>query len=205
MKAYHEIYDEVLRIERDAIDGLLTGLDRAVMDQITDLLLHVRRAGKKVVTAGCGTSGIAAQKIAHILSVIEVPAVFLSPSNAVHGGIGVVSEGDVVILLTKGGNTAEIVRYLPICKAKGATVIGVTQKEDSILGREADIFFRVAVEREACPWNLIASAGIVAVIAAFDAIAFAVLQYSGFTKEQFHLIHPGGGAGEALDAEAART
>ena len=200
MDMYNKYYENVLTIERDAIGNLLQTLDRNVMDQIVDTLLDAKRSGKKVITAGCGTSGIAAQKIAHTLNAIDVPAFFLSPANSVHGGFGAVSEGDIVILLTKGGNTQEIVNYLPVCKAKGAIVIGVTQKSDSILGKGSDILFLVPVIREACPWDLIASASILAVLAAFDAIAFSVMQKSGFTKDAFYLIHPGGHAGETLRA-----
>ena len=200
MKRYHQIYDEVLTIERDAIGNLPDALDRTVMDQIVDLLCAIRQTGKKVITAGCGTSGIAAEKIAHTLSVIEVPAFFLSPAHSVHGGMGAISEGDAVILLSKGGNTGEIASYIPVCKAKGATIIGVSQREDSILGRAADILLKVPTAREACPWDLIASASIIAVLAAFDAIAFAVMQHTDFTKEDFYRIHPGGAAGETLRA-----
>jgi len=203
MSDYSNLYNEVLTIERDAIDGLLQNLDRTVMDKIVNLFLAVKASSKKVITAGCGTSGIAAQKIAHTLSVVEVPAFFLSPANSVHGGMGAISQGDVVILLTKGGNTAEVVSYIPVCKAKGAKIIGVTENKDSILGQHCDILFDVSVEREACPWNLIASASILAVIAAFDAITFAVMEESGFTKEAFYLIHPGGSAGDKLRHEGS--
>lgn len=198
MKSYHQIYDEVLTIERDAIGKLLDTLDRAVMDRIVDLLRTVKQTDKKVITAGCGTSGIAAEKIAHTLSVIEVPSFFLSPAHSVHGGMGAISAGDAVVLLSKGGNTEEIASYIPVCKAKGAVIIGITQREGSTLGRAADLLFKMPETREACPWDLIASASILAVLAAFDAIVFAVMQHTDFTKGDFYRIHPGGAAGETL-------
>ena len=204
MSTYHQIYEDVLTIERDAIGGLIHTLDRAVMDQIVDLLLSVKREGRKVITAGCGTSGIAAEKIAHTLSVVEVPAFFLSPANSVHGGMGAICAADVVILLSKGGNTQEIASYIPACQAKGTRIIGVTQRADSILGRSADILLTVPVARESCPWDLIASASILAVMAAFDAIAFTVMQHTDFTKEDFYRIHPGGAAGETLRAQGTK-
>ena len=200
-KDYQEIYTQVLTDERNIVDSLLTTLDYAVMDQIVDLLLTLKARGKKVVTAGCGTSGVAAQKIAHTLSVIEVPSLFLSPANSIHGGMGVIQQGDVVILLAKGGTTQEILNYLPACKKKGATVIGVTENENSPLGRGCDILLKVSVEKEPCPWGLIASGSIVAAIAAWDAIAFAVMQHNGFTKKDFFLTHPGGSVGEKLRRE----
>ena len=198
MPDYSKIYNEVLAIERDAIGSLLETLDRGAMDRIVDLLLTVKGNSKKVITAGCGTSGIAAHKIAHTLSVIEVPSFFLSPADSVHGGMGAIQQGDVVILLTKGGNTQEIVSYIPVCKEKKAIVIGVTGDENSILGKNCDILLKVPVKREACPWNLAASASIVATLAAFDAIAFTVMQHNGFTKKDFYLTHPGGSVGDRL-------
>jgi len=198
MPDYNKYYDEVLTVERDTIGSLMRSLDRKVMDQIVDLLCTVKKNSKKVITAGCGTSGIAAEKIAHTLSVIEVPSFFLSPANSIHGGMGAIQEGDIVVLLTKGGNTQEIVNYIPVCKQKKATIIGVTESENSTLGKNCDIILKVPVEREACPWNLIASASILAVISAFDAIAFTVMQHNGFAKEDFYLTHPGGSVGDKL-------
>lgn len=200
-KDYHEIYTQVLSDERDILDSLIKTLDYPVMDKIVSLLLTLKKNGKKVITAGCGTSGIAAQKIAHTLSVIEVPSLFLSPANSIHGGMGVIQEGDVVVLLAKGGTTQEILNYLPACKKKSATVIGVTENGDSPLGKGCDILLKVTVEREPCPWGLIASGSIVAVISAWDAIAFAVMRHNGFTKEEFFLTHPGGSVGDKLRDE----
>jgi len=200
MAKYDEFYKDILTIDRDCVGDLLESLDMNVMDQIVDLLSNVKKNSKKVITAGCGTSGIAAEKIAHALSVIEVPALFLSPANSVHGGMGVIQKGDVVILLTKGGNTEEIVSYIPVCKAKGALVIGVTEVADSILAKNCDIWLNVAVKREPDPWNLIASGSILAVLATWDAIVLTLKQHNGFTKEDFYLTHPGGSAGVKLAA-----
>ncbi|AYH41076.1 hypothetical protein A5N82_04610 [Christensenella minuta] len=200
MAKYDQSYEEVLRIERDTLDSLLTTVDRDVLDRIVDLLCTVKPNSKKVITAGCGTSGMAAQKIAHTLSVVEVPAFFLSPANSIHGGLGAIQKGDVAVLFTKGGNTGEIVNYIPVCKEKGAVIIGVTEDETSILGKNCDILLKIAVEREPCPWKLIASGSIVAAIAVWDAIAFTVMRHNGFTKEQFYLTHPGGSVGDKLRA-----
>ena len=200
MAKYSKLYKEILTINRDSVGDLLETLDMEVMDKIVDLLLTLKDKSKKVITAGCGTSGIAAEKIAHALSVIEVPALFLSPANSVHGGMGVIQEGDVVILLTKGGNTEEIISYIPVCKAKGATVIGVTEVADSILAKSCDIWLNVAVKKEPDPWNLIASGSILAVLATWDAIVLTIKEHNGFTKEDFFLTHPGGSAGVKLAA-----
>ncbi len=198
MSKYERSFREIIEIERDAVGAQLENLDMDVMDKIVDLLCTIKPDGRKVLTAGCGTSGIAAEKIAHTLSVVEVPTFFLSPANSIHGGMGAIQRGDVVILLTKGGNTPEILNYIPVCKKKGATIIGVTEREDSVLAKNCDILLKVTIEREPCPWNMIASGSILATLSAFDAIAFTVMQRTGFTKEEFFLTHPGGSAGEKL-------
>lgn len=201
MGKYDQYYHEVFTIERDAIAHQMKTVDHGVLDRITDLMLTVKQNSKKVITAGCGTSGIAAEKIAHTLSVVEVPSFFLTPANSIHGGMGAIQKGDVAVLLTKGGNTPEILNYIPVCKAKGATIIGVTANEDSVLGKNSDILLKTVVERESCPWNLIASASVIAVISIWDAIAITVMRHNGFTKEDFLLTHPGGSVGEKLANE----
>ena len=198
MSKYDESFREILSIDRDCISDLLQTLDMKVMDEIVDLLCTVKQNSKKVITAGCGTSGIAAQKIAHILNAVEVPSFFISPANSIHGGMGAIQKGDVVVLLTRGGSTKEILNYIPVCKAKGAIIIGVTEKPDSVLGKNCDILLKVVVQRESDPWNLIASGSIMAVLATWDAISFTVMQHNGLTKEDFYLTHPGGSAGEKL-------
>ena len=200
MAKYDNYYKEVLEIEKNCIADLFETLDMSTLDKIVDLLMTVKKNSKKVITAGCGTSGIAAEKIAHTLSVVEVPAYFLSPANSIHGGMGTIQKGDIVILLSKGGNTPEILNYIPVCKSKGAIIIGVTQMTGSVLAQNCDILLNVVVEREPDPWNLIASGSILAVMAVWDAIAFTIMQHNGFTKEDFFLTHPGGSAGEKLAA-----
>jgi len=198
MGKYDTVYDRVLTIEGESILSLRQSLNRDILDQIVELLLTVKARGCKVITAGCGTSGIAARKIAHTLSVVEVPSFYLSPANSIHGGTGAIQKNDIVVLLTKSGNTPEIINYLPICKKKGAFVIGVTAKPDSVLAQNSDIVMLVQVEREPCPWNLISTGSILATLSAWDAIAFAVMENNGYTKEDLFLTHPGGGVGQAL-------
>lgn len=205
MSKYEASIREVIEIERDAVGAQLENLDMAVMDKIVDVLCSIKPEGRKVITAGCGTSGIAAEKIAHTLSVMEVPTFFLSPANSIHGGMGAIQKRDVVILITKGGNTPEILNYIPVCKKKGATIIGVTEREDSALAQNCDILLKVIIEKEPCPWNMIASGSILAVLSVFDAIAFTIMKETGFDKEQFFLTHPGGSAGEKLLLQRTKT
>ena len=152
----------------------------------------------KVILSGCGTSAMAAKKIAHSLNCIEIPALFLTPSDAVHGGLGVLQEEDVLILISKGGNTQELVNLIPACRTKHALLIGVSENPDSAIAREADIYLRVKVAREPCRFNMLATASTLAVISVFDSICIALMQMTGYTREQFAVIHPGGAVGDRL-------
>jgi D-arabinose 5-phosphate isomerase GutQ len=129
---------------------------------------------------------------------VEHPALFLEPSDAVHGGLGVVQSDDIVILLSKGGATAEINNLIAPCKTKKAFIIGVTENADSVLAKESDLFLKVQVKTEADPFGLLATSSIMGVIAVFDAFAICTAAIGGFTKEKFGVIHPGGAVGEIL-------
>lgn len=198
MNIDHAWYDHTLNTEARAIEGLVRKLDYAALDEIVRLLLTVNERRARVFTVGCGTSGAAAKRIAHTLCCIEVPASYLSPADAPHGAMGIIRRGDVVVLITKGGNTPEILGYLHCCREKGATVIGVTHNADSTLAKKSDILLLMDTGDEPCPWGLMPCASTLGVIAAWDAIILATMRLSGFTKEQFLLIHPGGKTGEAL-------
>lgn len=184
-----------LEAEARAIGALTETLDDAVMLRVAHALNDCRGM---VVLAGCGTSAMAARKIAHSLNCIERPALFLTPSDAVHGGLGVIQGEDILILISKGGGTEELVRLVGACKAKGATLIAVSENPESTLAKEADIYLQVKVEAEPCRFNMLATASTLAVIAAFDSICIALMQMTGYTKEKFALIHPGGAVGERL-------
>ena len=150
------------------------------------------------MAAGCGTSAMGAKKIVHSLNCIERPAVFLTPSDAVHGGLGVLQKDDILILISKGGNTGELTQLIPACRTKGAYLIGVTEQEDSLIGQEADLCLKIKVEREPCRFNMLATASTMAVVSVFDAICIALMTYTNYTKEQFAVIHPKGAVGERL-------
>lgn len=181
--------------EAAALAALSTSVEPAAFRRCVETLAACRG---RILTAGCGTSAAAAKKIAHSLCCIERPAAFLAPGDAVHGGLGLVQPGDVVIAISKGGNTREIVNLIPAIKAKRAFLIGVTEKPDSALGREADLPLRVKVEREPDEFNMLATASTLAVIAVFDAVCIALMRVTGYTREQFAVIHPGGAVGDRL-------
>ncbi|MBI9095987.1 MAG: DUF4432 family protein [Sphaerochaeta sp.] len=159
--------------------------------------LLVKHQGR-VMVCGVGTSGVAARKLAHSLSCVEIPATFLNPADAVHGALGSVQEGDIVFLISKGGGTKEIIQLIPSLQAKRTTIVGITENADSVLGRSCDLLLQVAIEKEADSFNMLATTSTLVVIALFDALSIAVMQLSGFTKEQFAIIHPSGAVGDRL-------
>ena len=204
MSKYIESYKRVIKMESQMIERMADELDYQVMDEIMELFCTVKEQSKKVIVAGCGTIGTAARRIAHTLSVVEIPAFFLSPADSIHGGFGAIQEGDVVVLLSKSGNTQEIVNYVSVARAKKAITIAVTENEQSKLGQQCDITLKIKVEREPDKWGIISSGSTQAIIAAFDAIAFTAMEHNGFDKDQFYLIHTGGGVGDILRTEGRK-
>lgn len=152
----------------------------------------------RVITAGVGTSSAAARKISHSLCCIERPAFFLSPGDAVHGGLGAAQPGDVAILISKGGGTAEIMNIVPALQTKNVFIIGVTEKEESPLAKASDLLMKIKIEKEADAFNMLATTSTMAVVAVFDAVAIALMRHTGYTREQFAVIHPGGAVGDRL-------
>lgn len=182
-------------VEAESIAALEQKLDMGTILKIVQTLGDCKG---KVLVAGCGTSSAAAKKIAHSLCCVEVPACYINPSDAVHGGLGMLQEEDVLILVSKGGNTQEIVNFIPACKTKKALLIGVTENLESVLAKQSDIVYNVRVDREPCPFNMLATASTLAVISAFDAVCIALMHYTHYTREQFSVIHPGGAVGARL-------
>ena len=158
----------------------------------------IERCTGKIVLTGCGTSAMAAKKISHSLCCIERPAQFLSPADAVHGGLGAVQKDDVLVLISKGGNTDELLALIPACKDKGALLVGVTENSASEVAKQADITLIVRVEKEPCSLNMLATSSTLAVIAVFDAICILLMETMGYTRALFARIHPGGAVGERL-------
>lgn len=187
-----------LDIESKSISDLIRTVSR---DTVLEVIKVIGDCKGKVIAAGCGTSAAAAKKIVHSLCCVERPAVYVNPADAVHGALGLLQKEDVFILISKGGNTREILSMIPACKTKGAKLIGVTENPDSVLARESDIFLRIKVEKEPCPFNMLATASTLAVIAVFDAICIALMHYTHYTREQFAVIHPGGAVGDRLLSE----
>lgn len=182
-------------IEADTIAALKNTVDQEVLVEL------VEKIGAKkgsVVVSGCGTSGTAAKKIVHSLSCVSIPAVYLNPADAVHGSMGILTAEDIVIVISKGGNTKELVNLLDSIKKQGAYLVGVGENPDSTIGKASDLFLKIAIEKEPDTFNMLATASTLAVISTFDTICIALMTYTGFTKEQFGINHPSGAVGERL-------
>lgn len=191
----HESIKNTLSVEAGSIAGLANTIS---FDSVLAAVKMIGGCKGKTVTAGCGTSAAAARKIAHSLCCVERPACYLNPADAVHGALGLLQKEDILVLISKGGNTREILSMIPACRTKGAKLIGVTENAESVLARESDILLKIKVDREPCPFNMLATASTIAVIAVFDAICIALMHYTGYSREQFAVIHPGGAVGDRL-------
>lgn len=200
-KEWETQFRQIIEAESRTIAKMGETLNYEVLDQILRLFCRTKEQGGKMIFAGCGTAGMAAKRIAHTLNVVELPAFFLSPADAVHGGLGAVQKGDVLVLISKSGNTAAILDYIPAAKEKGAVIIAVTGDGKSLLAAGSDLVLKIETGREPDQWGMISSASTLAFISAFDAIAFMSMKITHYTKEQFYLIHTGGGVGDILRKE----
>jgi arabinose-5-phosphate isomerase len=184
----------VIEIESQALADLAARLDDSV-DGALDLLAGCE--GRVIVT-GMGKSGIVAQKIAATLSSTGRPAYFMHPAEALHGDLGMIVAGDVLLALSNSGETEEIVRLLELVRRLGARIIGMSGREDSTLARFADIFLNVGVNQEACSLDLLPTASTSAAMAMGDALAVACYERRGFSSADFARYHPGGRLGRKL-------
>jgi arabinose-5-phosphate isomerase len=167
-------------------------------DRAVELILNCGTCNGRVVVTGMGKSGIIAQKIAATLSSTGSPALFLHPAEAIHGDLGVLMPGDVVIALSASGETEEILRLLATLKRKGDALISFCCNLGSTLATASDVALDCGVEREACSMNLAPTASTTAMLALGDALAVAVSLRKGFRPEDFAELHPGGKLGKRL-------
>lgn len=154
-----------------------------------------------ILTAGAGTSCAMAQRFAHLLACCGTPALFISAANSIHGGAGAISDKDIVYIISKGGQSAEINTFAQIAKDRGARVIAHTEKPDSPLGKLSDAVVRVTAPQSADPYGMIATGSSLMNGAACDVLCVLLLELRGYTKEQFGHTHPGGAVGVRIEAE----
>lgn len=188
----------VLKCEAQEIDKLCHSLHEEELEQLLQILSACKG---KIITTGCGTSGAAARKVAHTFNCIEQPALYLSPAEALHGGMGVIQKEDVVLFFSKGGHTSELEPMVRTCMEKQAFSVAVTEAQHSFLSDHSSMVLHVKVEREPDSFNMLATASTLSVIAVFDAVAITLAGQKGYTKEAFLRIHPGGEVGERLQQQ----
>ncbi|WP_187487974.1 KpsF/GutQ family sugar-phosphate isomerase [Duffyella gerundensis] len=167
-------------------------------DTWQQLLTLVTGCKGKIAVTGVGTSGIAARKIAHMLACVEQPAVYLSATDAAHGDLGFMRSNDLMILISRGGNSEELTRLLPTLKTKGVTIISVTENLDSPIASAATLVVKTHIQREIDPFNMLATTSIVLVLAVFDALCGNIMLRNGFNQERLLKVHPGGNVGKIL-------
>lgn len=186
---------ESLRIEQEAIGDILEYLDEEPFFEAVKVLSTC----PKIITCASGSSGIAAKKFSHSLCCIERNAQFLSPSEAVHGGMGCMKRGDAVVMVSRGGKTAELLPIIDVCNKKGVTLIGITENQDAPLAKQSQIVVPIKIRRESDKYDVMATSSFIATVAIFDAMLVAVMEATGYRLEQFALIHPGGAVGTRLN------
>jgi arabinose-5-phosphate isomerase len=185
---------EVIEIEGKAVQALGPRMGESFARAV-DIVEHCQ--GRVIIT-GVGKSGIIARKIVATLNSTGTPAVFLHPSDAVHGDLGIVGKDDVVICVSKSGNTKEMNTLLPMFRRLGVPIIALVGAVQSALARQADVILDASVENEACPHDLAPTASTTAALALGDALAVALLDRRDFDKEDFAMFHPGGSLGRRL-------
>ncbi|RMG87504.1 MAG: KpsF/GutQ family sugar-phosphate isomerase [Candidatus Dadabacteria bacterium] len=184
----------VLRIEADTLTRLAASLGPE-FDRAVDLLESCRG---KVVLTGMGKSGIVCRKIAATFASTGTPSFFLHPAEGVHGDLGILARGDVVVAASNSGETEELVEILPVIRRLELGLVAITGNPRSTLARRADVVLHVPVEEEACPLNLAPMASTTATLALGDALAAALMVRKGFTAEDFARFHPAGALGRRL-------
>ncbi|MGA8366153.1 MAG: SIS domain-containing protein [Candidatus Acidiferrales bacterium] len=184
----------VLRIEAEAIAGLIARLD-ARFEQAVELLYACKG---KVVVSGLGKSGLIGRKIAATFASTGTPSLFLHAAEALHGDLGMLAAGDVLVAISSSGETEELVELLEATKRLGIPLITLTAKPQSTLAASSDVILDIAVKEEACSLNLAPTASTAAAMAMGDALAIALLERRGFQENDFAALHPRGGLGKKL-------
>ena len=193
-----EILDSAMNafaIESESLLKTAEVLDREEFARAVEVLSKAERIG----ASGCGHTGIACQHFTHLMCCIERPARFISPAEAVHGGLGFLQKGDVILLASRGGKTDELMQIADVCRQKGVTIIGVTENTSSLLAEKSDIVLAMAVTKECDKYNCQGTTSFAVTSAIFDALQTALVEVTGFQNESFAVIHPGGAVGKRLN------
>ena len=185
---------DVIKIEADAVANLEKSINQDFVKAV-DIIYATKG---RVVLTGMGKSGLIARKIVATLNSTGTAAIYLHPTDALHGDLGMVRKEDVVILISKSGATEEIEKLIPMLKRLGVKLISMSGNPNSSLVKQSDIFLNINVKEEACPHDLTPTSSTTATLVMGDALSVALLQKRGFTAEDFALLHPGGSLGKRL-------
>jgi arabinose-5-phosphate isomerase len=185
---------EVLRIEADALEQVRDRLD----GRLVEAAWRIYHGRGSVIVTGMGKAGLVGQKLAATLASTGTHAFPLHPAEALHGDLGRIRRGDVVLALSQSGETEEVLRLMPALRRLGATLVAVTERESSTLGRQADLCIPLGPIEEACPLGLAPSASTTALMAVGDALALLISRMRNFQAEDFAVYHPAGSLGRKL-------
>ena len=183
---------EALRQVRDAVDGAFSQAVRVLA-----------RCRGKVVVTGMGKSGLIGHKVAATLAATGTPAIYLHPADGMHGDLGVIQRGDVVLAIGKSGESDELNAILPSIQRIGVPIIAITSNARSTLAKHSTLVLFTPIESEACPFNLSPTCSTTAALAVGDALAVTLMKLRGFKRERFALLHPGGRLGKRLTVTVA--
>jgi len=189
-----EVGQKVVKIEADAVSSL----QRSINKEFVKAVNVIYNSRGRVVLTGMGKSGLIARKIVATLNSTGTAAIYLHPTDALHGDLGMVRKDDVVIIISKSGSTEELSKLIPMLKRLGVKLIGMSGNSKSELVNECDIFLNITVKEEACPHDLAPTSSTTAALVMGDALSVALLEKRGFTVEDFAVLHPGGSLGKRL-------
>lgn len=189
-----KVAKQTIKLEADAVSNLTDFID----DDFYHSIELIYKSKGRVIVTGIGKSAIIGEKIVATFNSTGTPAIFMHAADAVHGDLGIIQKHDVVICLSKSGNTPEIKVLIPYLKLMGNMLIALVGNRDSYLARQADHIIETTVDKEACPNNLAPTSSTTAQLAMGDAIAVALLEVRGFSSDDFAMYHPGGALGKKL-------
>jgi len=189
-----KIAQETFHIEAEALNRAAERLDQSFLDAI-ELILQTQ--GKLIIT-GVGKSGLVGAKMAATFASTGTSSFFLHPTDALHGDLGMIGKNDILMAISSSGESEELTNILPHIKRFDIPLIGLTSQKESSLGRYADVFLDISVEKEACPLNTAPTTSTTLTMALGDALAIALMKKRGFKKEDFASFHPGGSLGKKL-------
>jgi arabinose-5-phosphate isomerase len=189
------VLERLLADERNYLNGFFDQLDLTQLEKMLKILLN---CSGMIVLSGIGKSGLVAEKISVTLTSTGTRALFVSPINALHGDIGIVSENDVFIMISKSGESEELLHLVPFLRNKGVKILSIVSNAKSRLAKASDLFLTIPTEKEICPYNLAPTTSTVMQMIIGDILAISLMEIKQFTKDQFAMNHPSGRIGRRL-------